>query len=522
MEKRYIVGIDVGTTSTRAVVFDAKGAVLGMDQRLNPLYAPGPVGWLECRGEELIDLLYKTTHTAIDRARAEHGVDPAAIAAVSFTMFRCTMITRDKDGGFITPIIMWQDIRGGEAIPYMEERLRAAGMTPDDLYDMCAMPISSCLPSAKLHWTKLNRAEDYKRCTRVHTTMGLIVKAFGADDYYDDFTNTPWLQLNGADMRYSRKLCEVLDIDYDLLAPLRSPGEVIGAVTPSVSEKTGLPAGTPLVMGIGDQQAGVLGLGCTREGIGYACGGTAGVTAGKSMNILRDPKRKCYILGTPDGAYEMEGQANSSASVFKWFKENFCTDMIDDKRDIYDIMTEDASRSLPGSRGVLFLPYMMGANTPNYDENARGTFIGLTLTHKRCDLIRSIMEGVVFDLKDMLSAMEEANVPKLTEVRVTGGIARSELWNQIQADIYNTEVVTTEYEEATVLGSAMIAAVGAGIYKDYDEAAENMVRVKKRYLPDPKNVALYAEAFDIWQSTFRSLSGGAYDRVAAFQKKYGN
>ena len=512
---KYLVGMDIGTTSSRCFVFDEKGNVMGMSQKLNPLYAPGPVGWLECKGEELIELIYEVTGEAIEKAQ-EKGVKPEDIAAVSFTMFRCTMITRDKDGGFITPIIMWQDIRGGEAIPYMEDCLKKNNMTFDDLYDMCAMPTSACLPSSKLMWTKLFKAEDFAHCARVHTTMGLITKAFGADDYYDDYTNTPWLQLNDETMYYSKKLC-----DYNLLAPLKKPGEVIGAVTEEVSQKTKLPVGTPLIMGIGDQQSGVLGLGCTKEGIGYACGGTAGVTAGRSDKIIRDPQRKCYILGTPDGAYEMEGQANSSASVFKWFKDNFCTDLICEDTDVYDVMTESASHSLPGARGIIFLPYMMGANTPNYNENARGTFVGLTLTHDRSDLIRSIMEGVVFDLKDMLVAMEEANVPKLNEVRITGGIARSEIWNQIQADIYNKEVVTTEIEEATVLGSAIIAAVGAGIYKDYNEAADNMVQVKKRYFPNPKNVEVYEKVYKIWRETFKALSKNVYDDVASFQKEFG-
>lgn len=518
---KYVVGIDVGTTSSRAVVFDTEGNVMGSDQRLNPLYEPGPVGWLECDGQKLIDLNYEVTKTAIDRAIEQAGISVNDIVSISFTMFRCTMITRDKDGGFITPIIMWQDIRGGEAIPYMKECLEKASMSFDDLYDICAMPTSACLPSTKLMWTKINRSEDFKRCTRVHTTMGLLTKAFGADDYYDDYTNTPWLQLNDENMYYSGKLCDVFGIDPDILAPLKKPGEIIGFVTPEVSEKTHLPAGIPLIMGIGDQQSGVLGLGCIKEGIGYACGGTAGVTAGRSDKIIRDPQRKCYILGTPDGSYEMEGQANSSASVFKWFKDNFCTDMEEEGQDIYDVMTASAADSPPGARGLLFLPYMMGANTPNYDENARGTFVGLTLTHKRADLIRSIMEGVVFDLKDMLMAMQEAKVPELREVRVTGGIARSDLWNQIQADIYNKEVVATEYEEATVLGSGIIAAVGAGIYKDFSEAAANMVKVKKRYYPNPENVGRYEKLYMIWKKAFKQFSGSTFDELASYQKEYG-
>ena len=132
------------------------------------------------------------------------------------------------------------------------------------------------------------------------------------------------------------------------------------------------------------------------------------------------------------------------------------------------------------------------------------------------------MEGVVFDLKDMLIAMEEAHVPKIQEVRVTGGIARSDLWNQIQADVYNKEVVVTECEEATVLGSGIIAAVGAGIYKDFNEAAVNMVKVKKRYYPDPENVKKYEKLYKIWKYAFRQFSGSVYDEIDKFQKEEGN
>ncbi len=517
---KYIVAVDCGTTSTRAVVFDEKGNEMGISQKLNPLYEPGPVGWLECNGKKLIDNFYEIVRLAIENAVKDNNVDVNDIIAISFTMFRCTMVLRDNKGDFATPIIMWQDIRGGEAVPYMKECLSKEGMSFDDLYDICAMPISSCLPSTKILWTKQNRPDAYNRSVRIHTIMGLMTKAFGANDYYDDTTNTPWLQLNDSDMAYSHKLCDIFGVDYDKLAPLRKPGEIIGKVTAEVSKKTHLPVGTPLVMGTGDQQSGVVGVGCIKEGIGYVCGGTAGITAGRSDKLIRDPLRKCYILGTPDGAYVMEGQANSSASVFKWFKDNFCSDMKAEGNDIYDSMTSSASESLPGSRGVIFLPYMMGANTPNYDENARGTFVGLTLTHKRSDLIRSIMEGVVFDLKDMLVAMEKANIPKFKEVRITGGIARSELWNQIQADIYNKEVVATEYEEATVLGCAIIAAVGVGLYKDINEATKNMVHIKKRYIPNQRNVECYGRLYEIWQEAFKQYSGSTYDKISRFQKDF--
>ena len=146
-------------------------------------------------------------------------------------------------------------------------------------------------------------------------------KAYGADDYYDDIGCSPWLQLNGEDFQYNQKLIDAFGIDREKLAPLAETGTVIGHVTKEVAARTGLAEGTPLIMGIGDQQSACLGVGCIEEGIGYACGGTAGITAGKSNKMLRDPDRKCYVLGTPDGAYVMEGQSNAAASAFKWFKD---------------------------------------------------------------------------------------------------------------------------------------------------------------------------------------------------------
>ena len=518
-EKKYVVGVDCGTTSSKTVIFDLEGHTIGQGQKLNPLTYPSP-GRVECDGPAMIETLYETTRMAIESS----GIDPEEIASVSCCMFRCTAITRDKDGGFTTPIIIWKDIRGVEMVPEMEEQLKAAGLSADEFYDICGMPLAGTYPLAKLLWVKKYYPEAYEKCTRIHTMMGLMTKAYGADDYYDDYNDTPWLQLNGEDFNYNKKLVDAFGIDMDKLAPLAKTGEVIGAVTPDVAYKTGLAVGTPLIMGTGDQQSACLGVGCTKEGIGYACGGTAGITAGKSMKMLRDPDRKCYVLGTPDGAYVMEGQSNAAASAFKWFK-----DVIAHSEDaaakhtrmnVYDIMTHAASYSKPGSNGVFYLPYMQGANTPNYDLNARGTYIGMTLATSREDMIRATMEGIVFDLKDMLDAMVTANVPEFSTVRITGGIAVSEVWNQIQADIYGWNVETVEVSEATALGCAMVASVGAGIYKDYDEAAEKMVRVTKRYVPNPNNAEMYKDAYAVWKSIFRDLHQNANQNIADFQDKY--
>ena len=163
---------------------------------------------------------------------------------------------------------------------------------------------------------------------------------------------------------------------------------------------------------------------------------------------------------------------------------------------------------------------MQGANTPNYDLNARGTYTGMTLATSREDIIRATMEGIVFDLKDMLLAMLDAKVPPFNTVRITGGIAVSEVWNQMQADIYNWNVETVAVSEATALGCALVAAVGAGIYPTYKEAVNKMVKVVKRYTPNPENVPIYEDAFKVWRQIFRDLHQNSTQMIADFQDKY--
>ncbi|MDR1213226.1 MAG: hypothetical protein LBK54_03925 [Propionibacteriaceae bacterium] len=518
-EKKYLVGIDCGTTSSRTVIFDFKGTMIGYGQVMNPLTYPG-VGRVECDGPALIETLYESTRRALQATE----IDPEEIAGISFDMFRGTMMTRDAEGGFTHPIMIWQDLRGAEVLQLMADKLAAKGMSLADHYDLCGMPLGTVASSTRLVWLMENKPELYERATRIHTVMGLLTGAYGADDYYDDLNDTPWLTLNDETFHYSPKICDAFGVDMDKLAPLRQSGQVIGQVTEAVAAATGLAVGTPLVMGTGDQQSGCLGCGCVAEGMGYACGGTAGITAGKSSTLLRDPERKCYIVGTPDGIYELESQSNAAGSAFKWVKQEFCD--VEDLTakylglEVYDFLTQSAKKSPPGANGVFFLPYLSGAYTPHYDENARGTFTGFTFAHTRNDLVRATMEGVCFDIKDLLTAMVEANVPDYSVIRLTGGISRSDFWCQMQADIYNRPCETVECEEATALGSAMVAAVGVGVYQDFAEAAQNMVQVKRRYEPNPAVVDRYEDAYQTWKGLFTALHGEAFDAVTAFQEKY--
>ena len=210
--------------------------------------------------------------------------------------------------------------------------------------------------------------------------------------------------------------------------------------------------------------------------------------------------------------------------AFKWFKEQFCDveGLAADALEIsvYDFLTSMATKSNEGANGLFFLPYFAGAVTPNQDPNARGAYLGMTVGHTKADFIRATMEGVCFDLRDMLDAMVAGGAPPFEKVHLTGGIFRSELWCQIMCDILNRDCEVVAEEEATALGCAMNAAVGAGIYKDYKEAEAHMVKIRKVYHPRKDKIERYEEAFRAWRQIFTSLATGAFDKVVAFQDKY--
>jgi xylulokinase len=277
-------------------------------------------------------------------------------------------------------------------------------------------------------------------------------------------------------------------------------------------------------MGSGDQQCGAIGVGNVRSGLASVCLGTAGLVIGYSDQPVRHPTGACHVLGHPGtGHWTMEGHASASASAFRWVKNTIGDAEIEKAKatgkDVYEIMTEEAAKSPVGSKGAIFLPWLAGEACPYYVDTARASFIGMTLAHKKSDLIRAAMEGICFETKQMLEALKKANFKPFKLLRVTGGGARSDLWNQIQADIYGSPIETVKVSEATALGAAMLGAVGVGIYKDIIEAADNMVQVDKRWEPIPENVAIYEELFEIFEDAFHALKKDTFPKIAKFQGK---
>ncbi|MGI6150453.1 MAG: FGGY-family carbohydrate kinase [Christensenellales bacterium] len=517
MANQYVVGIDAGTTGCRTVIFDLQGNEIGSGYRENPLIYP-QAGWVELGVQDIIDNCYASTREALTKT----GIDPKEIASISFTYMRPVVCLRGEDGSWVRDIQMWQDMRAAQVFPWMTQRLAEFGMTPDDLYDITGFPYSTVWMLGKICWIQQNEPDVWARVKHIHNLHGVLVHAYGCEEWLENSEDLGWWQLNNCDdFTWNEKLCKVFQVDPSMLPKHVPTGTVIGAVSREVAQKTGLAEGTPLVAGLGDQQCAAVGMGNIREGMASLVLGTAGVLVCQSEKPVRDPNRKAHVIGSALHKWEMEGHSSAAASSFKWIRQTFghmeqATSGLTGI-DVNDLLTAQAAKAKPGAQGLVYIPWLAGAAMPYYDTNARGAFIGMTFGHRKCEILRAGMEGVCCEMRTMLEAIQNAGVAPSEYIRIGGGAARSSLWNQISADVYGVPVETVKTPESTALGAAMMGAIGVGIFKDLKEASEAMVHVTGRWEPIPQNVEVYNEIYQIFLNSYTALKEQVFPAIARFQ-----
>jgi len=305
---------------------------------------------------------------------------------------------------------------------------------------------------------------------------------------------------------------------------VKQPGTKVGHVSAEVSAETGLSESTLLCIGGGDQNCASAGAGVVRPGLASVSLGTGGMAIVFLDRPFRDPQGKGIItINTVHGNWQIEGLQNGSAGIMRWFRDQIAlydkTEAEKDGEDAYERIGRLVEASKPGTDGLVFLPFLASANTPRYDPDARGTLVGLSLIHTRGDIARAVMEGITLDQKDILTSIREAGV-KVDRIRIMGGATRSDLWNQLQADCYGVSVETLKITDAAVMGAAICAGVGAGLYPSIPAAADALVRVDRTYVPSPEMAKFYDESYRLYVKTYEALSGkgGVFERVAERQR----
>jgi xylulokinase len=509
---KYLAGVDVGTTGARCTIFDLAGTALGGHYRDYGAEYPR-AGWVEQDGELLIERAMEACRAAVARS----GIDPREIASVGLSAQRSVTVPVDSAGRPVRRMFSWQDARTAEQV----EELRAL-VDEAEYYATSGLPLGTTWIVTKILWMRRHEPDLYARTARFVQNQDLVLRAFGAEQFH---TDTCCMAFYGLwDVRRSQwnlPLLKKLGLTSDQFGTPTRPGTPVGTVSRAAAEKTGFAPGTPLCVGAGDQNCSVVGMGAVRPGMATVTLGTAGLAILSTSEPAAGFGGMMITNHAVPGMWEIEGLSNAAAAAFRWFRDTIGTHEAHVERtggaSAYEQLTALAAQAPLGSKGLLFLPYLATAATPRWNPQARAAFIGMSFAHGRAELARSVMEGVVLEIRDIVEQWFKAGL-SLKLLRIGGGATRSPLWNQIQADVYGLPVETLRGGESTVLGAALLGGVGAGVFGSIDEGVQAMVHVADRIQPDTAAHRRYQEMYEAYVAAYNGLcDSGAFGAIHRLQ-----
>ena len=495
------LGIDAGTSGVKAVVMDASGALLGKGYGECDLITPRP-SWVEQDPQAW----WEACDVAVRQAVAKSGRG-GEVAGIGFSGQMQGLTLMDKEMKPIGNCMIWLDQRASAEAEELNRRI-----DPAEALEITA---NHCLPSywaAKLLWLRKNRPEDYERINvALFPKDYLRYRMTGeiATDVSD--ASCSWL-LDMKKRAWSDRMFEVTGIPRSIVPErLLESQQAAGCLLPELAERWGLRPGIPLAAGGGDQTVGGVGCGIVRAGTIAATIGTSGVVFGACDQPFVDQKpRAMYSLcHSVPGKYCFLGCTMGAGGFFKWMRDTLFADkkqeLAEKGGDVYAYMDTLAEAEPAGSEGLCFLPYPGGESTPHVDPNARGVFFGLSYRHNLGAMCRSVMEGVTFSLRDILEIIHETNNLTVTEVRAMGGGAKSALWRQIQADVYNASVITMNMDEGPAAGAAILAAVAAGEFPSVEEGCRHILKPVTQTQPIAENVGVYDDFYGTYRKLYPAL-----------------
>ena len=411
---------------------------------------------------------------AVRQVLSKAGLAGDAVACVGFSGQMHGAVMLDESSQVVRPALIWCDER---TEPQCRELTAKIGA--DRIIQLTCNPALPNFTLSKFLWVRENEPENWKRVRSVMVPKDYARFRLTGDRAIDMADASGTLMLDVTHRRWSSEVLQAAEIEERLLPALYESPDVCGKISAEGAAATGLKTGTPVVAGAGDQAAGAIGMGIVAAGAVSATIGTSGVVFASTDRPALDPKGRlhtfCHAI---PGRWHVMGVTQAAGLSLRWFRDQFGAGK-EDGRDPYERLSDEAATAPPGSDGLLWTPYLMGERTPHLDANARGALVGLTASHTRRHVIRAILEGVAFSLRDTFTIFGEMQVP-VKRIRLGGGGARSKLWRQIQADVYGHEVEIVEAEEGAAYGAAILAGVGAKIWPTVDDACNTIVRVAER------------------------------------------
>ncbi len=494
---KYVLGIDLGTSGTKTVLFDQNGKAQASATVEYPMYQPKN-GWAEQDPKDWWNASVSTIKSVLEKS----GVKKDDVVSLGISGQMHGLVMLDENGEVLRPSIIWCDQRTAKECDEIHEKVGK-----EKLISITANPALTGFTLSKILWVRNNEPDIYAKCRHILLPKD-YVRYMLTGDFATEVSDASGMQLLDVLNRcWSDELLQILDIDKSLLAKVYESCEVTGHVSDAAAELTGLSASTLVVGGAGDNAAAAVGTGVVEDGKAFATIGTSGVVFAHTDHLAIDPQGRVHTFccAVP-GAWHVMGVSQAAGLSLKWFRDTFCAAEKEVAAmmgcDPYDLTNMEAAQSPIGSNKLIYAPYLMGERTPHLDPDCRGMFFGLSAMHTRRDLLRSVMEGVTFGLMDSLSVLAEMGVAPETMLACGGG--KSPLWRQMLADVFNLPVATTVNTEGPALGVAILAGVGAGLYKSVPEACRAMIHCNPAQEPIVENVPKYAKVYEVFKQLYKA------------------
>ncbi|MEX2168027.1 MAG: xylulokinase [Pirellulales bacterium] len=494
------LGIDIGTSGTKTLAIDPQGKILAQSGASYPCHHPKPL-WSEQDPEDWWQATVKTVRAAVKQAKLK----PGDVKAIGLSGQMHGSVFLDKSDQVIRPALLWNDQRTAAECEEIERR--AGGRKK--LIKMVANPALTGFTAPKILWLRNHEPKNFARLAKVLLPKDEIRHRLTGEFATEVSDASGMLLLDVVKRKWSKPLLEKLEIDPSMLATCHESEEITGKLTAETAKLLGLTTDCVVVGGAGDCAAGAIGNGIVRTGLLSTSLGTSGVVFVHSDEPQYDPQGRLHTFcHAVRGKWHLMGVTLSAAGALEWFRNALCaTDAaaaMRKKADFYEQLAAEADTAPAGSEGLYFLPYLAGERTPHADPLARGAFVGLTLKHMRPQIVRSVFEGATFALRDCLDLMIEQGVA-VNEVRATGGGAKSLFWRQLQADVFGQRVYAMAADEGPAFGVALLAAVGAGEYKNIQEACDATIRTTSDVKPRGNFKKFYDRSMAEYQQLYRSL-----------------
>jgi xylulokinase len=487
-----VVGIDIGTTGSRALVVDGSGRVLGAASADHAPFRSPQTGWAE---QDPADW-WRACQIAVRAAIAASGVAGDAIAAIGLSGQMHGAVLLDESGEVVRPSLIWCDQRTEQECRWLESRIGASR-----LLELTSNPALTNFTLTKLLWVRTYEPALWARVRHVLLPKDYVRYRMSGEHAIDVADASGTLMLDVAKRQWSGEVLDRAEIDPRLLPRVFESPEICARASADAAASMGVAAGTPIVAGAGDQAAGAVGMGITRPGAVSATIGTSGVVFAATDRPATDPKGRLHTFcHAVPGRWHVMGVTQAAGLSFRWLRDLLAAGGAIS----YDDLTAEAANVPPGADGVLWAPYLMGERTPHCDPTIRAALVGLAANHHRGHIVRAVLEGVAFSLRDTFTIFSELSVP-IERVVLGGGGARSAVWRQIQADVYGRAVETVAADEGAAFGAAILAGVGVRIWPSVDEACDTIVRRASSASPSADVAALMNERYAAYRRVYPAL-----------------